>query len=338
MINFWATLVRPVPAGNAAAREHLQEVQQDGLHAARRERRAGLEGRERWLKKTPVSFPILFDTESKVSKLYKVAGMPSTVIVDRKGNVRVDAPRLQAGRRERVPEQHPHADAGVERARRPCAIEAHRWRSRCCAGAQRGCAPDRAVGEALRARASRGSDHGLRPQPRVVGVSRPRVRVPRRRARRQRQRRRRLRVQLTMRDDSLRRRCTRWLLIAPARAAAFARRAAEDRADVLYHRYQGGGITIDGPSVLVRKKFGEKFAVSANYYVDMVSSASIDVELTASPYKEERTQKSVGVRLPARQVHLQRGRHRQQGVRLHRRHGVLLAQPGHVRRPDHRDA
>jgi thiol-disulfide isomerase/thioredoxin len=41
-----------------------------------------------WLKATPVSFPILFDTKSEVSKLYKVAGMPNTVIVDRKGNLR----------------------------------------------------------------------------------------------------------------------------------------------------------------------------------------------------------------------------------------------------------
>jgi thiol-disulfide isomerase/thioredoxin len=41
-----------------------------------------------WLKGTPVSFPILFDTKSEVSKLYQVAGMPSTVIVDRKGNLR----------------------------------------------------------------------------------------------------------------------------------------------------------------------------------------------------------------------------------------------------------
>jgi hypothetical protein len=28
------------------------------------------------------------DTKSEVSKLYQVAGMPSTVIVDRKGNLR----------------------------------------------------------------------------------------------------------------------------------------------------------------------------------------------------------------------------------------------------------
>jgi hypothetical protein len=79
--------------------------------------------------------------------------------------------------------------------------------------------------------------------------------------------------------------------IVPSTAAAGV--LPDDRADILYHRYDGGGITIHGPSVLMRKKLGEKFAASANYYVDMVTSASVDVELTASPYKEERTQKSV---------------------------------------------
>ena len=77
--------------------------------------------------------------------------------------------------------------------------------------------------------------------------------------------------------------------------AAFAGVLAEDRADALYHRYQGDGITIHGPSVLVRKKIGENFAASANYYMDFVTSASIDVRLSASEYKEERTQKSLGL-------------------------------------------
>lgn len=79
--------------------------------------------------------------------------------------------------------------------------------------------------------------------------------------------------------------------VAPAQLGAGV--LPEDRADLLYHRYDGGGVTIDGPSVLVRKKFGDKLSVAANYYVDMVSSASIDVVTTASPYEEERTQYSV---------------------------------------------
>src|ERR1700751_4264546 len=42
-----------------------------------------------WLKQTPVSFPILYDPDSKVSKLYDVPGVPSTVIIDRSGKLRV---------------------------------------------------------------------------------------------------------------------------------------------------------------------------------------------------------------------------------------------------------
>ena len=69
----------------------------------------------------------------------------------------------------------------------------------------------------------------------------------------------------------------------------------DDRADVLYHLYDGGGVEIDGPSVLVRKKAGKSLSFVGNYYVDMISSASIDVITTASPYTEERTQWSLGM-------------------------------------------
>jgi hypothetical protein len=69
----------------------------------------------------------------------------------------------------------------------------------------------------------------------------------------------------------------------------------EDRADLLYFRYDGGGVVIDGPSMLVRKSIGENVSVQANYYIDMVSSASIDVETSASPYEDERTQGSLSV-------------------------------------------
>jgi hypothetical protein len=69
----------------------------------------------------------------------------------------------------------------------------------------------------------------------------------------------------------------------------------EDRADVLFHSYSGDGVTIQGPSVLVRKQFAGKFSASANYYVDEISSASVDVVTIASPYVEKRTQYSVGL-------------------------------------------
>ena len=69
----------------------------------------------------------------------------------------------------------------------------------------------------------------------------------------------------------------------------------EERADVLYHLYDGGGVQIDGPSVLVRKQVGKSVSLVGNYYVDVVSSASIDVITTASPYSEERKQWSLGM-------------------------------------------
>ncbi|WMS88503.1 DUF3570 domain-containing protein [Pleionea litopenaei] len=69
----------------------------------------------------------------------------------------------------------------------------------------------------------------------------------------------------------------------------------EDRSDLLYHRYDGGGMVIDGPSLLVRKSFLDKFSASANYYIDNVSAASIDVLANASPYIERRKEYSVGL-------------------------------------------
>jgi Protein of unknown function (DUF3570) len=69
----------------------------------------------------------------------------------------------------------------------------------------------------------------------------------------------------------------------------------DDRADVLYHNYDGGGITIQGPSVLVRKKVGDSLSFTASYYEDLISSASIDVKLSASPYHETRKQEGGSV-------------------------------------------
>ena len=69
----------------------------------------------------------------------------------------------------------------------------------------------------------------------------------------------------------------------------------EDRADALYHSYDGGGVEISGPSILVRKKFGDSVSASVNHYVDNVTSASIDVLTSASPYTEKRDENSIGL-------------------------------------------
>lgn len=83
-------------------------------------------------------------------------------------------------------------------------------------------------------------------------------------------------------------------LITIFSAAVWAATLPEERADLMYHSYDGGGMTIDGPSLLVRKNFSETYSVSANYYVDNVSSASIDVIASgASEYSEQRDEFSI---------------------------------------------
>lgn len=91
------------------------------------------------------------------------------------------------------------------------------------------------------------------------------------------------------------RRITFFALLCVLAPSLFAAVLPEERADIMQHDYNGGGITVQGPSVLVRKSVGSAVSVSANYYVDMVSSASIDVLASASRYSEKRVQKSVGM-------------------------------------------
>lgn len=69
----------------------------------------------------------------------------------------------------------------------------------------------------------------------------------------------------------------------------------DERVDILEHQYNGGGVEVSGPSILVRKTLGTAVSMSANYYVDMVSSASIDVLASASRYSEKRTEQSIGI-------------------------------------------
>lgn len=82
-------------------------------------------------------------------------------------------------------------------------------------------------------------------------------------------------------------------LVAAAPAAATD--IPPDRAEAMFHVYDGGGVRATGPAVLVRKSLGSRVSASASYYVDAVSNASIDVVTTASPFKETRNEVGLGL-------------------------------------------
>jgi len=85
------------------------------------------------------------------------------------------------------------------------------------------------------------------------------------------------------------------LLLAVA-GVAHADVLPEERADVSWRMYEGGGLKVTGPAVLVRKNFADQVSVTAGYLVDHVSGASIDMLVQgASPLKEERKQKTLGI-------------------------------------------
>ncbi len=78
----------------------------------------------------------------------------------------------------------------------------------------------------------------------------------------------------------------------------------EDSAEAMFHYYSGGGMTASGPALLVRKKVADNFSLSAGYYLDAVTNASIDVVTTASPFRENRSEYSFGTDYVYRDSHL----------------------------------
>ncbi|MBV6417685.1 MAG: Thiol-disulfide oxidoreductase ResA [Steroidobacteraceae bacterium] len=90
MINFWATWCGPCRQEMPLLEGIYRKYKPMGFTMIGVNVEPDPKAAEAWLaKQTPVSFPVAFDTDSKVSKLYKVNGMPNSVIIDRKGNVRL---------------------------------------------------------------------------------------------------------------------------------------------------------------------------------------------------------------------------------------------------------
>lgn len=88
MINFWASWCGPCRQEMPLLDELFQEYEPLGFTILGVNVEEDSAKAKDLLKKLPVSFPVLFDNTSKVSKLYDVVAMPSTVLIDRDGNLR----------------------------------------------------------------------------------------------------------------------------------------------------------------------------------------------------------------------------------------------------------
>ncbi len=88
MINFWATWCGPCRQEMPHLEALYQRYSSLGFTLLGVNVENDPKGAEAWLAETPVSFPILFDSKNDVTKLYEVVAMPSTVLVDRSGNIR----------------------------------------------------------------------------------------------------------------------------------------------------------------------------------------------------------------------------------------------------------
>lgn len=88
LINFWASWCDPCRREMPLLESLYKRYSKLGFTLIGVNVDPNREAADRWLKQAPVTFPILYDTRSKVSNLYQVSGMPSTVIIDRKGTVR----------------------------------------------------------------------------------------------------------------------------------------------------------------------------------------------------------------------------------------------------------
>lgn len=88
MINFWASWCGPCRQEMPILDELYAQYQPLGFTILGVNVEEDSDKAKALLKDIPVSFPVLFDNQSMVSKLYDVVAMPSTVLVDRDGNVR----------------------------------------------------------------------------------------------------------------------------------------------------------------------------------------------------------------------------------------------------------
>jgi len=88
LLNFWASWCGPCRQEMPALEKLHQRYGSYGFTVLGVNVEENSTPARRMLREIPVSFPILFDTRNQVSKQYQVSAMPTTVMIDRDGNMR----------------------------------------------------------------------------------------------------------------------------------------------------------------------------------------------------------------------------------------------------------
>lgn len=88
MINFWASWCGPCRAEMPLLEQIHQRYEPLGFTLLGVNVEENSADGQAFLRERPVSFPVLYDPENGISKLYDVVAMPSTVLIDRQGNIR----------------------------------------------------------------------------------------------------------------------------------------------------------------------------------------------------------------------------------------------------------
>jgi peroxiredoxin len=89
MINFWATWCVPCRQEMPHLQALYERYNSLGFELlAVNVEKDNAEGARKWLEERPVTFPVLFDPNNGVTKLYKVETMPTTVLIARDGTMR----------------------------------------------------------------------------------------------------------------------------------------------------------------------------------------------------------------------------------------------------------
>lgn len=88
MLNFWASWCGPCRQEMPLMNDIFSKYQDLGFTILAVNVDENQEDADRFLSAVPVDFPVLYDSSSKVSEMYEVDAMPTTVMIDRDGNKR----------------------------------------------------------------------------------------------------------------------------------------------------------------------------------------------------------------------------------------------------------